>query len=95
VNLELASIARSSVDLAYRETPAEPPPRRMADGCRKLAHGGIVQRRRLFSERQAKQAFKKQLAHLVKSLRAPVLIESEPEALSFCFDVSSSLEILA
>ena len=32
VDLELASIARAGVDLAYRQTSAEPPPRSVTDG---------------------------------------------------------------
>jgi hypothetical protein len=65
VDFEFASIAGSGIDLAYRETSAETPPRRAADGGCEFVHRGIVRGRRLLGERLAKQAFKKQLAHLV------------------------------
>ena len=64
VDFELASIARAGIDLAYRQTAAEPATRSVTDGGRKFGHRGIVRRRRLFGEGPAKQAFKKQLAHL-------------------------------
>jgi len=64
VDFEFASIARAGVDLAYRETPAEPPPRSVANGCCEFRHRSIVQLRRLLGEWPAKQTFKKQLAHL-------------------------------
>lgn len=69
VDFELASIAGSSVDFAYGETSAEAPPRSAANGCYKFCHRGIVRRRCLLRERPAKQAFKKQLAHLMRFLR--------------------------
>src|SRR5260370_14853381 len=65
---DIESIERYSVDLAYREASAEPPPRCATNSCCKFCHRGIVGRRRLLREWPAKQAFKKQLAHLVLSL---------------------------
>ena len=64
VDFKFASIAGSGVDFAYRKAPAETPPRGKANGHCEFGHRGIVRRRRLFGERPAKQAFKKQLAHL-------------------------------
>jgi hypothetical protein len=63
VDLKLASIAGSGVDLAYGKAPAKTPPSGAAKGRRKFDHGGIVRRRRLFGERPAKQTLKKQFAH--------------------------------
>jgi hypothetical protein len=63
VDLKLASIAGTGVDLAYRKAPAKTPPRGAAKGRCKFGHRGIVRRRRLFGERPAKQTLKKQLAH--------------------------------
>jgi hypothetical protein len=68
VNFEFAPIARSGVDLAYGETSAETSSRSATNGGCEFGHGGIVRRRRLLGEWSAKQAFKKQLAHLVLSL---------------------------
>jgi hypothetical protein len=68
VNFEFAPIARSGVNRAYGETSAETPPRSATNGDCEFGHRGIVRRRRLLREWSAKQAFKKQLAHLVLSL---------------------------
>jgi hypothetical protein len=66
MDFELASIARAGVDLAYGETSAEPPPRGVTDGGCEFGHRRIVRRRRWLGEGPAKQAFKKQLAHLCR-----------------------------
>jgi hypothetical protein len=66
VDFEFASIAGAGVDLAYRQTAAEPPTRSVTDGSCKFGYRGIVRRRRRLGEGRAKQAFKKQLAHLCR-----------------------------
>jgi hypothetical protein len=68
VDFKFASVARSSVDLAYRETSAKALPRSAAKGCSELGHRGVVRRRRPFGEGLVKQAFEKQLAHLMPPL---------------------------
>ena len=64
VNPELAFIAGAGIDLAYRQTSAQTPPRGAANGCCEFGHRGIVGRRRRFGEGPAEQALKKQLGYL-------------------------------
>ena len=47
MDLKLASITGASVDFAYRETAAETPPRRTADGRGEFFYRCVIQRRRL------------------------------------------------
>jgi hypothetical protein len=68
VDFQLASVTRSSVDLAYGEASAKPPPRGTTNCCCEFGDRRIVRRRRLLSEWPAEQTFKKQLAHLLLSL---------------------------
>src|SRR5258708_33578996 len=64
----MAFIGRGGVELEYGKGSAGAPPRCATNSCCKFCHRGIVGRRRLLREWPAKQAFKKQLAHLVLSL---------------------------
>src|SRR5260370_31106545 len=90
VNFEFASVAEAGVDLAYRETSAEPPPRRAADGCCEFAHRGSVRRWRLLGERPAKQTLEKQLAHFVLSLDHDPIKLNRIMISSFCLSMISS-----
>src|SRR5450631_1476251 len=64
VDFKFASITRSGIDLAYRETAAKTPPRRTTNRCREFGHCGVIWRGGLLGEWLAKQTLKKQLAHI-------------------------------
>ena len=69
VDFKFASIAGSGIDLPYGEAASETPSCGEAHGYCQFGYRGIVRRRRFLGERPTKQAFKKQLAHLVPFLR--------------------------
>jgi hypothetical protein len=63
VDLELAAIARSGVDLADRQRAAEPAARCPVDAARELGEARIVGRGRRLGEGGLEQALEQQLAH--------------------------------
>jgi len=63
MDFQLASIAGAGIDLAYRQTAAEPPPRRAAGPSPNWRQRRGDRQWRQFGEGPAKQAFEKQLAH--------------------------------
>ena len=70
MNLQLATVAGSGIDLAYRKAPAEPPPRDLPERGGEFGRGGVIRRRRPLGERPAEHAFKQQSAHRMRPYRS-------------------------
>ncbi len=63
MDLELAAVAGTGVDLANREGSAEPPPGSLIHSGCKLGERGVVRRRRCFGQRPLYEALEQQFTH--------------------------------